>query len=147
MKPLTYLACPYSHTDPAVRQDRYRAANEATAALIRTYRWNVFSPITHSHPLALLGLDGDWSYWEHIDTDYLKMSCRMVILTLPGWKESVGIRHERALAKQYGAELMFMSRPIEHVEVCPGEMPVRRIAFQLDNLPRWESDFNPVIYL
>lgn len=147
MKPLTYLACPYSHSDPAVRQDRYHAANEATAALIRAYKWNVFSPITHSHPLALLGLDGDWGYWERIDTDYLKMSSRIVILTVPGWKTSVGIRHERALAKQFGAELVFMSRPIEHVAVCPGEAPERRTTFLIDSLPHWELDFNPLLWL
>lgn len=108
---LTYLACPYSHPNPAVREERYRAANEAAVALIRAFKWNVFSPITHSHPMHELGLDGDWRFWEHIDMEYLSVSRRLVVLTMPGWHASVGVRAEHHHALKRRMEIRFMGRP------------------------------------
>lgn len=117
---LTYLACPYSHPDPKVREDRYRAANEAAVVLIRAFRWNVFSPITHSHPMHELGLDGDWKFWESIDLEYLGASRRIVVLTIPGWLQSTGVGAEHRAAKKLGLEVLFMSRPEVNI---PASLP------------------------
>ena len=47
---IIYLAAPYSHPDPGVRERRFRAINRAAAALIAEGRI-VFSPISMSHPI------------------------------------------------------------------------------------------------
>jgi hypothetical protein len=53
-----YLASPYSHPNPAVREQRFQAACQAAAALLRSGQ-AVFAPIVHSHPLVAYGLLGD----------------------------------------------------------------------------------------
>lgn len=106
---LTYLACPYSHPDPLVRVRRFDAANQATVALIKEYGWNVFSPITHSHPLHLRGLAGDWAFWERMDTEYLECSTRIVVLRIPGWSQSVGVKAELKIANRLGLEKCSMT--------------------------------------
>jgi hypothetical protein len=109
MRLLTYLACPYTHKDRAVLEGRVAKANEATAWLIKNCGWNVFSPITHSHPLHLAGLRGDWEFWKRIDEEYLTLSKRIVILTLPGWRESVGVTAEIKIARDQGIEIYFLT--------------------------------------
>jgi hypothetical protein len=44
---MIYLASPYSHPDRAVREERFRGACRATAALLRSGH-AVFSPIAHA---------------------------------------------------------------------------------------------------
>ena len=55
---MIYLASPYTHHDPEVRLERYRAVCRAAAGLIRQGRV-VFSPIAHSHAITEHGLPGD----------------------------------------------------------------------------------------
>ena len=49
---MIYVASPYTHEDPAVREERYLAALRYTAKLLANKRW-CFSPIVHCHDLAL----------------------------------------------------------------------------------------------
>lgn len=115
-RPLTYLAAPYSykHRDPAVakkvRQLRFEACTRAAGWCITQFAWNVFSPITHSHPLQVLSpiLLGDWSFWQKIDTEFLQISQRIVVLTIPGWHNSIGVTAELKIAKQLGLELFYV---------------------------------------
>jgi len=107
-RPLTYLACPYSHKDPKVKAERCVFADSATAYLINIKKWNVFSPITHSHPLSLSGLRGDWEFWQKIDVEYLRLSERVVVLQLPGWDTSVGVTAEVEIAKQMGIPIHYL---------------------------------------
>jgi hypothetical protein len=105
---LVYLASPYSHHIPAVREERYNQAVRATAYLIR--RGLVpFSPIVHSHPIACLGGDlaCDWTFWRRQDEMFMDACRGIVVLTLPGWRESVGVQAEirymadRGIAAEY----------------------------------------------
>ena len=107
--PLTYLASPYSHPVEATRALRYVKAVEATAWLIKRMQWNVFSPITHSHPLATLGnLEGTWTFWEKLDRQYIECSERLVVLELEGWRESLGVTAEIGLREQ-GIPIIYMA--------------------------------------
>jgi nucleoside 2-deoxyribosyltransferase len=49
-KPVIYLASPYSHPDPAVRQCRFELACMAAARRMER-GLIVYSPIAHSHPI------------------------------------------------------------------------------------------------
>lgn len=90
---LIYLASPYSHSDPAVMQQRFEQVCEATAGLLRA-GYMVYSPIVHSHPLTKYGLPTDWAYWEQLDTQMIEMCGALVILMLDGWDESTGVTNE-----------------------------------------------------
>lgn len=106
---LTYLACPYSHADAGVREERFRLCTKAAAWLIQSKHWNVFSPITHSHPLHTMGgCASDWKTWEAIDREYLHVSCRMVVLCLPGWSLSTGVGSEIRIARTLGLPILYL---------------------------------------
>ena len=109
LRPLTYLACPYSSTDPKLVEWR-SIATKATAWLLMNEGWNVFSPITHSHPLHKLGdCRGDWKFWEKIDREFLGVSQRMIVLLLEGWKASVGVQAEIDIAKEQGIKISYLA--------------------------------------
>ena len=105
---MIYLASPYSHPDPAVREQRFRAACRATAAQLRAGAV-VFSPIVHSHPLVEFGLPTAWSAWERIDRVYLERCDEVVVLMLDGWEESAGVRAEVGIARGLGKAVRFLA--------------------------------------
>jgi hypothetical protein len=108
-RPLTYLACPYSHPERAVRVSRFEAANRASAVLMARGE-HVYSPISHTHPIAEAGaLPLGWEFWEQYDRIYLGISRKIVVLMLDGWRESKGVIAELAIAKE-------MSIPVEFIE-------------------------------
>lgn len=63
-----YLAIPYS----GMTESSYEQATKATAELMSgDLNVNVFSPITHSHPLTQHGLRGDWQFWKQVDFQFI----------------------------------------------------------------------------
>jgi hypothetical protein len=91
---MIYLASPYSHRDPEIRQKRYEAAVRASARLASA-GIPVYSPIAHSHPIEVAtgGLIPH-TYWMSIDLMVLPVCSKMVVLRLPGWEESKGVAKE-----------------------------------------------------
>ena len=104
---MIYLASPYTHANPSVREQRYQAACRATAALIRAGQV-VFSPIVHSHPLVAFGLAGTWETWERIDRAFLERCDEVAVLMLDGWDQSVGVRAELRIAREMGKPVRFL---------------------------------------
>lgn len=96
-----YLASPYSDPDPTVRQARFE---DAVAAAARFWKagFVVFSPIAHSHPIALHGLEGTWEQWQEFDKAILGACSELWVLQLDGWDVSRGVAAEIAFAKEWG---------------------------------------------
>lgn len=106
---LVYLATPYSHDDAAVRQRRFEIVNGVAAELIGR-GIHVYSPISHTHPIAIAGeLPKGWDFWEACDRLILSACVKMIVLRQPGWKESVGVSAEIRMAKE-------MHLPIEYID-------------------------------
>ena len=107
MKPLVYLACPYSHPDATVREARFRAVT-AVAAYLLSEGHLVFSPITHAHPMAEAGdLPRGWDFWEKFDRAYLEHSHKIIVLPLEGWDTSKGVLAEIQIAEELGLEVEY----------------------------------------
>jgi nucleoside 2-deoxyribosyltransferase len=104
---MIYLASPYTHVDPAIRQQRFEAACRAAAALICRGQ-TVFSPIAHSHAICAFGVPLDWRFWERLDRRYLEACDEMVVLMLDGWRESVGVKAEIAIARELGKPVTYL---------------------------------------
>ena len=63
-----YLAIPYSN----MRESSYEQATRVTAELMSgENNLNVFSPVTHSHPLTQYGVRGDWEFWKQVDFQFI----------------------------------------------------------------------------
>jgi hypothetical protein len=108
-RPLVYLACPYSDPDPSVREARFHASNRAAAGLM-AQGVMVFASISHSHPIAIDGdLPKGWDFWERYDRAMLSCCCRVIVLCLPGWRESTGVQAEIKIAEEMGI-------PVEYIE-------------------------------
>jgi hypothetical protein len=109
MAELIYLASPYSHPDPAMRELRYKQACEVAALLMRDGHL-VYSPIAHSHPLTAYGLPANWDYWRRLDEEMIRRCDALAVLRLPGWEQSVGVQAELALARELGLKIGFVDR-------------------------------------
>lgn len=106
---MIYLASPYSHHTPAIKEQRFQAVLKAAAELMSQGEI-VFSPIAHCHPIAVIyGVPGDWHYWEKYDRAFIEACDRFIVLKLDGWEASVGVNAECEFARQIG-------RIIEYVE-------------------------------
>jgi hypothetical protein len=105
---VTYLCSPYSHAEPAVREQRFRAACAAATALIRAGHV-VFCPVVHSHPLVEHGLPIDWQSWERIDWAFLERCDEFVVLMLDGWEASAGVQAEIRIAGELGLSFRYLS--------------------------------------
>lgn len=100
MSGFVYLASPYSHPVPDMRDYRYVQACKAAAYLMRQGEV-VFSPIAHSHPVEKIGLGTveDGAFWKKQDIPILRHASKLVVLTLDGWAESKGLEWEIATAE------------------------------------------------
>lgn len=108
---LTYLASPYSHEDPCVREERFDAVCRAAGKMMAAGEL-VYSPIAHSHPVAVrVKLPTDFAYWEAYCRETLGRCDEVAVLMLDGWRESKGVRAEIRLAQQLG-------KPVRYVEAA-----------------------------
>jgi len=103
---MIYLASPYTHTDPDVRESRFDAACRATAELVRGGHV-VFSPIVHGHPLVRFEVPVEWDFWERFDREHLRWCDELVVLMLDGWRESRGVQGELQIAQELGKPVRF----------------------------------------
>ena len=110
-----YLASPYSHPDEQVRESRYLEAVDACHDIINLGHCP-FSPIVHSHPIALrhgsgLGFDS----WMKIDFEMICRCDELWILNIEGYDESEGVAKEKqyALIKGLPVSDFFPKRILE----------------------------------
>lgn len=95
-----YIASPYMHQTPEIRQERYERVRAFTARLM-SQGVVAFSPIVHCHPMATEHqLPKDWDFWKHIDEVFLSRASMLCVLLLDGWRESRGVTYEREFAKR-----------------------------------------------
>lgn len=107
-----YLASPYTHKSPLIREERFRAVCRATAELMLSGRF-VFSPIAHSHPVELcIGSRQSGDFWKAQDIPILRHASELMVLKLDGWEQSAGIQWEIELARKLHIPVTYME-PIE----------------------------------
>jgi len=105
---LVYLATPYSHDDPDVRQRRFEIVNRVAAKLMRD-GVHIYSPISHTHPIAMAGdLPKGWDFWEKYDRVVLAACVKVIVLRQKGWDQSTGVAAEIAIAKEMGLPVEFI---------------------------------------
>jgi len=105
---LLYLACPYSDPDPKIRIQRFNAVNKIAGELMSDEEV-VFSPISHTHPIAQeKNLPKNFEYWENMCKIYLNYSYKIIVLKLDGWEKSIGVQAEIKIAHEMGIPIEYM---------------------------------------
>ena len=105
---MKYLATPYSHPDPAVKQRRFEiACSEALRLMIEGHV--VFSPIAHSHAIeTVTNQSNPHEFWMRQDFHILSKCDTLVILLIDGWDQSRGVREEIEYALLWGIPLVYL---------------------------------------
>ncbi|MBD9514270.1 MULTISPECIES: DUF1937 family protein [Pseudomonadaceae] len=92
-----FLACPYSHADAAVVEQRFAACNQVAAEIVKSGH-AVYSQVSMSHPInrCLPELDraAIGKMWGPVDAFFMEALEELVVLDLEGWDQSAGIRRE-----------------------------------------------------
>lgn len=143
---MIYLASPYSHPDPAIREVRYDAAVEA-CALIAGFGLHVFSPIVHWHEAAKrYKLPTDAEFWRGYNKSMQSMCRTTGILRLTGWQESKGMQFEVNKADELGQNLYDVNPLTGLTTLIPGgalaiasQFTVRGNAAHGQNLPQRDA--------
>jgi hypothetical protein len=91
---LVYLATPYSKYKKGL-EEAYKDAARLAGRLLRM-GVKLYSPICHTHPIAIHGvLDPlDHSIWLPFDEAIMAKADAMLVAKMDGWTESKGIQHE-----------------------------------------------------
>jgi len=106
-----YLASPFSHEDKLIEKWRYEQVCKA-AALLQDDKHLIFSPIAHSFGLAMHGglHNKPWEgFWKEIDFAYISMMDALWVLTLTGWRSSIGVTDEIRFARSRNMPVKLVS--------------------------------------
>jgi hypothetical protein len=105
---MIYLSAPYNHSKFWVVENRMRyveraLAHYAAAGVPAT------SPLLMHHCLNTgIKLPSTFEFWEKLCADYWVKCDSLVVLTLPGWKDSEGVRKELSRAKRDGKPVSYL---------------------------------------
>jgi hypothetical protein len=105
---MKYLAIPYTDPDPEVMQARFEMANLIAAELMKKGLL-IYSPISHSHPIAQYGLPLDWKYWQYYDREIMKICDELIVIKADGWVESKGVREEIFMASMMNLMVSYLN--------------------------------------
>jgi len=95
-----YLACPYSHPDPEIRESRVHYVSKVAAQLMQENNV-VFSPLSHSYPIAdHIGNHLEHDFWLKQCLSFIPWCDELRVLQLDGWDKSHGIKMEVDAAKK-----------------------------------------------
>jgi hypothetical protein len=109
-----YLASPYS---------KYQAGIDAAwkdvcqqAGLVIQSGVPVYSPIAHTHPIAIYGNIDPYAHsiWLPADLPLMQNAKGLVVCKMQGWEESYGIEEEIKEFEKAGKPIVYMT---------PGEVP------------------------
>jgi hypothetical protein len=100
-----YLAIPYT----GMEQLSFETANRIAGRLMQEGHI-VFSPISHSHPIAqACDLPKHWDYWRDADTAFLSWCDEVRVVAIEGWSQSKGVKAELEIAVCLGKPIGFIN--------------------------------------
>lgn len=109
---LWYLATPYSKYPKGI-EAAFLVACQQTALLIRA-GIPVYSPIAHTHPVAVNGdIDPlDHTIWLPADAPMMRAATGLIVCKMESWESSYGIGVEIAEFKKAGKPVVYMEQNV-----------------------------------
>ena len=104
-----YLATPYTHSNGFIEHIRFKKVSKQAGELIKQ-GYIVFSPISHSHPIAHEhpSMPRNYDFWMKQDEAFIRWCDELWIYCQDGWEDSVGVTTEWELAVQLGKPIRFV---------------------------------------
>ena len=104
---LYYLASPYSHPDPKVRQARYEEQGRIAVELIHK-GYHLIAPIEMCHHLSKLHqLPTGYQYWQARDRLLIERCDGLIACKMDGWEDSIGMKDEIKYAEFLDKEVLY----------------------------------------
>lgn len=116
VRKVIYVGGPYTHAEHEIRRQRFEALTKVAADFVRQGHI-VYSPISHTHPIDLHLVRGDVhlssDFWCDFDETFMSVCTEMVVVKLPGWELSNGVKREVAYFEARGLPVSFIEGPAE----------------------------------
>lgn len=104
---VVYLATPYSRFKGGINMAFQEAAMLAARMLAQGYK--VYSPISHTHPIAIYGgIDPTSELWYAFDETMMGVSDTLVVGMMEGWEDSYGVKKEIEHFREQGKKIAYM---------------------------------------
>lgn len=107
-----FLAGPYGHIDKDVVEQRFQLSNKVAAQIVRAGS-AVFSQISMSHPINAQFTDldkaGIGKVWAPVDEVFMEAMDELIVIDVPGWKESAGVAREIKFFEDRGRQVHLWS--------------------------------------
>ena len=115
IKPVIYLASPYSHPDPEVMQLRFHEISLKAAELVKE-GYVVLSPITYGHTLVEhLTMPTDFEFWQSFCISLLAKCDQMAVYEMVDWEKSRGVLNEIKYAQANNIPIKYIKHEKENV--------------------------------
>lgn len=104
-----YLATPYSKYHEGIDAAWKMACHQA--ALLVSAGIPVYSPIAHTHPIAIEGgIDPlDHGIWIPADRPFMESAKGLIVCEMDGWDESLGVSIEIEAFKEMNKPVVYMT--------------------------------------
>lgn len=129
MSDIYYLAAPYTSKDIKVENavyngqliawQRAHTANKVAAFLMAQHGFIIFSPLSHSFGIVEHLPDqylSDQEFWMKQCLAMVKASSGMIVLALPGWRESKGVAKEIELALALDIPIYLLTNQMKEID-------------------------------
>lgn len=102
-----------SEKEKKVKEERFYKVSAVAAKLYKA-GFTVLSPLTETHLLHRdHGLDGDFEFWQKHNFEMIDRVDMVMVLTLPGWKESNSVQAKMEFARQRGKLVVFINEDLQ----------------------------------
>lgn len=116
---LAYLAIPYGHKSQAVVNWRVETFYRVDAWMIQ-HGYHIVSPMEKFGLLSAsrtkiygdafaINIGDDWTFWEQHGRTLLQACHKVIVICVPGWQDSVGVKAEIEIAQQLGTEVLHLT--------------------------------------
>ena len=116
-KPIVYFASPYTHEHQPIVRQRVREIVDVTGRAINFQKDIIpISPIAYTDQFAYV-LSMTEEDWRAFVLQYLSVSDGMIVVKMPGWESSVGIRKEISFCQEHRIPFIY-SYPEDIAVAC-----------------------------
>ncbi len=97
---MIFLAIPYTDDDPKMIDQRV-AEGEKAVVLLQNKGYSVYCPVVFFHHLGKKhGMPLTWEHWEFQCKHMIGKADKVIVLRLPRWDKSVGVKGEMRTANK-----------------------------------------------